>query len=53
MQAKTPLTAKATTSKRRKAVRTPNRCPYTLDFLEDRADSERPNPVMPDLFSTS
>lgn len=29
-------------AKRRKAVRKPNRCPYTLDFLENRADSERP-----------
>lgn len=38
-------------SKRRKAARKPNRCPYTLDFLEERADSERPNPVIPDLFS--
>lgn len=30
------------TAKRRKAVRKPSRCPYTLDFLENRADSERP-----------
>lgn len=32
----------AKTPKRRKAVRKPNRCPHTLDFLSDRADSERP-----------
>ena len=42
----------ASTPKRRKAVRKPNRCPYTLDFLEDRADSERPHPLIPDLFGT-
>lgn len=29
-------------AKRRKAARKPTRCPYTLDFLENRADSERP-----------
>lgn len=33
------------TAKRRKAVRKPNRCPYTMDFLENRADNERPNPT--------
>lgn len=33
------------TPKRRKAARKPSRCPYTLDFLENRADNERPNPV--------
>ena len=37
--------------KKKKAARKPTRCPYTLDFLEDRADSERPAPVIPDLFS--
>lgn len=37
--------------KKKKAARKPTRCPYTLDFLEDRADSERPSPVIPDLFS--
>ncbi len=41
----------ATTPKRRKAVKKPTRCPLTLDFLEDRADSERPAPILPDLFS--
>jgi hypothetical protein len=41
----------AASPKRRKAVKKPIRCPLTLDFLEDRADSERPAPIMPDLFS--
>lgn len=41
----------ATTPKRRKAVKKPTRCPLTLDFLENRADSERPAPILPDLFS--
>lgn len=39
------ISTKPTTAKKRKAARKPNRCPYTLDFLENRADSERPNPV--------
>ena len=43
----------ATTAKRKKAVKKPTRCPLTLDFLEERADSERPAPIMPDLFTTS
>lgn len=41
----------ATSSRRKKAVKKPTRCPLTLDFLEERADSERPSPIMPDLFS--
>ncbi len=40
-----------TTAKRKKALKKPTRCPLTLDFLEERADSERPAPIMPDLFS--
>lgn len=40
-----------TTLKKRKAAKKPTRCPLTLDFLEDRADSERPAPVLQDLFS--
>lgn len=40
----------ASTPKRKKAVRKPTRCPLTFDFLEARADSERPAPMMPDLF---
>lgn len=42
----------ATTPKRRKAIKKPIRCPLTFDFLEDRADSQRPAPILPDLFST-
>lgn len=41
----------AATPKRRKAARKPTRCPLTFDFLEDRADSQRPAPILPDLFS--
>ena len=41
----------ATTPKKRKAAKKPTRCPLTLDFLEARADSERPAPVLQDLFS--
>ena len=41
----------AATPKKRKAARKPSRCPLTFDFLEDRADSERPAPLMPDLFT--
>ena len=38
-------------AKKRKVAKKPNRCPYTLDFLEARADSERPAAVLPDLFN--
>ena len=41
----------AATPKKRKAVKKPSRCPLTFDFLEARADSERPSVIMPDLFS--
>lgn len=41
----------AATPKRRKAARKLTRCPLTFDFLEDRADSQRPAPLIPDLFS--
>lgn len=37
--------------KQKKAAKKPLRCPYTLDFLEARADSERPAPILPDLFT--
>ena len=43
----------AGTTKRKKAAKKPTRCPLTLDFLEERADSERPAPIMPDLFSAN
>lgn len=39
------INTRATTPKRRKATLKPTRCPYTLDFLENRADSERPTPL--------
>lgn len=41
----------ASTPKKRKATKKPARCPFTLDFLEARADSERPAAVFPDLFT--
>lgn len=44
------LTKSKTKSKRKKAMQKPTRCPYTLDFLESRADSERPAPILQDLF---
>ena len=37
--------------KKRKVAKKPTRCPLTFDFLEARADSERPAPVLPDLFT--
>jgi len=37
--------------KQRKLARKPTRCPHTLDFLEARADSERPSPLVADLFN--
>ncbi|MES2637295.1 MAG: hypothetical protein V4605_08210 [Pseudomonadota bacterium] len=43
----------ADTPKRRKAVKKPIRCPLTFDFLEDRADSQKPAPILPDLFSAA
>lgn len=47
------INTEAASSKRRKAARKPLRCPYTLDFLEHRADSQRPSSSGPDLFSMS
>lgn len=38
-------------TKKKKAAKKPSRCPYTLDFLEARADSERPTAALPDLFT--
>lgn len=42
----------ATTPKRRKAAKKPARCPLTFDFLEARADSQKPAPILPDLFAS-
>jgi len=44
------INTEAITSKKRKASRKPIRCPHTFDFLEDRADNQRPSPIMPNLF---
>jgi hypothetical protein len=41
----------AATPKKRKAAKKPTRCPLTFDFLEARADSERPAAALPDLFT--
>ena len=43
----------ASTPKKRKVAKKPSRCPFTLDFLEARADSERPAAVFPDLFTAT
>ncbi len=45
------INTEVTSAKKKKAIKRPTRCPYTLDFLEARADSERPAPVLPDLFT--
>ncbi len=45
------INTEITGAKKKKVAKKPLRCPYTLDFLEDRADSERPAPVLPDLFT--
>jgi hypothetical protein len=45
------INTEITGSKKKKVAKKPLRCPYTLDFLESRADSERPAPVLPDLFT--
>ncbi len=45
------INTQITGSKKKKAIKKPTRCPYTLDFLEARADSERPVAALPDLFT--
>jgi hypothetical protein len=45
------INTEITGAKKKKVAKKPLRCPYTLDFLEARADSERPAPVLPDLFT--
>ena len=47
----TPYIDLTATAKKRKVAKKPSRCPLTFDFLEDRADSERPAAVLPDLFT--
>ena len=45
------INTKITGAKMKKSIKKPTRCPYTLDFLEARADSERPAAILPDLFT--
>jgi hypothetical protein len=45
------INTEVTGAKKKKAIKKPTRCPYTLDFLEARADNERPAPILPSLFS--
>jgi hypothetical protein len=45
------INTQLTGAKKKKVAKKPSRCPYTLDFLEARADSERPVAVLPDLFT--
>lgn len=40
----TPYVDTSGRTKKRKASRKVVRCPYTLDFIEDRADCEKPHP---------
>jgi hypothetical protein len=47
------INTEETRGKKKKVVKKPTRCPYTLDFLEARADNERPAPIVTDLFSNS
>jgi hypothetical protein len=47
----TPYINLTAPAKKRKAAKKPTRCPLTFDFLEARADSERPAAVLPDLFT--
>ena len=45
------INTQITNKKKQKVAKKPARCPYTFDFLEARADSERPAAVIPDLFA--
>jgi hypothetical protein len=51
----TPYIDLTATPKKRKAAKKHilklRRCPLTFDFLEARADSERPAALLPDLFN--
>ena len=44
------INLKSSNSKHSKAIKKPTRCPLTFDFLEDRADCQRPAPIHQDLF---
>jgi hypothetical protein len=45
----TPFVDTQSQGKKRKSMRA-NRCPYTLDFLEGRADCEKPQSLASELF---
>ena len=45
------INTEITGAKKKKVAKKPSRCPYTFDFLEARADSERPAALLPDLFT--
>jgi len=45
------ISTERTKGKKKRAIQKPTRCPYTLDFVESRSDSERPGPILPDLFN--
>ncbi len=48
----TPFVAKESlTNKKLKSKQKLMRCPYTLDCFEERADIERPAPLISDLFA--
>ncbi len=49
----TPFINTQAPKNKKKIVKKPTRCPFTLDFLEARADSERPAPIMQDLFENA
>jgi len=38
------INTQVTSTKKKNVCRKPLRCPYTLDFIEDRAVSEKPKP---------
>jgi len=44
------INTEITGKKKKRAARKPTRCPNTVDFIEARADTERPTPIFVDLF---
>lgn len=46
----TPFIDTEVQGRKRKAALRPSRCPYTLDFLEGRADCEKPQALASELF---
>jgi hypothetical protein len=42
-------TAPQKSRKRKTVARRPSRCPYTMDFLEGRADCQKPSPLLPGM----